>query len=523
LAFRKGSSWASWAPLVVALASLSCFQIALSSARAPTADWGDPDTAHRLWQHLSATSIREAFDQQIFATTLGPWRMHGAAMMRRLAEDLGPFGPLAALLALVALVRQREERELFLILLALLAVEVVYIVGINPMGGADRQTGIPLAFITALALGVALGPYFREGGPRLWLGAPLLGVFLVLPAAFLSVPDFAVTRSWAPHAWAREQLARLPTGSLLATQGDDLAAGTWAAQRLEGARPDVDVVVSQHLYRKVPDRVEGRVLAQILRPAFAACSEAERARSLAKAHAKHGAGPLIGESPGSDMLVALDWTASTELGLVLGGLHLAQGQDAPSPEVFVASTRAQVEALAPLLETHEDQRRLATALSTRVRAWLRSAGHDEANNQAAIAAYQILFETLKIELPGPLVSLGALVDRAGDGPRAIALTREALVLDPDRRLALGNLALYLSRAPETHEEALGLARRVAELYPGQIASWRRLEQICGKLGERECAARAAERRTALEQARAQRARAKCAPVGTSTVNERPTQ
>jgi tetratricopeptide (TPR) repeat protein len=523
-AFRRGRAWALWAPMVVVLASLTVFQIALSSARAPVADWGDPDSAHRLWQHLNAASIRAAFDQQIFATTLGPWVMHGRAMLERLGEDLGPFGPLAALMAMVLLARDPDERPTFWMLLGLLLVETVYIVGINPMGGADRQTGIPVAVAAVLAVALAAGSRMSESGPRQWLGGPILLGVLVLPAGMLSLPDFSVTRSWAPHAWTREHLSRVSSESLLVTQSDDLAAGSWAAQSLEGARPDLVIVPAQHLYRKLPDRAREDGRALLLAPAFEACTEAERARALAVAHREYGRGQMIAEAPGSEMLSALPWRAPEALGMVLGEVRADMPRDGAiaSPELFTEVVRVEIEALQGLLPTHEDQRRLATALSSRVRAWLRVAGHDERNNQAAIDAYRVLFESLQIELPGPLVSLGALVDRAGDSQAAIALTREALTLDPDRRLALSNLALYLSRQPETRAEALDLARRVTELYPQQIASWRRLEQICDLAKDTLCRDEASARRAALSEAKSSRARAQCEGVGTSVSDERPT-
>jgi tetratricopeptide (TPR) repeat protein len=519
VAQRRAAAWSVWAPTVVVCATLTVFQIALSSARSPVSDWGDPDSALRLWQHLNAASIQAAFEGQILSTKLGPWIMHGSAMVERVAEDLGPLGPLAGLLGLVWLGLQGRERGMFWMLTGLLVVEVIYVVGINPMGGDDRQTGIPLALVVVLCVGLGLGEKLSEGGPRLWLFGPLVAVGLVLPAAFLSVPDFSVTRSWAPHAWARDQLSRVPRDALFVTQSDDLAAGLWAARRLEGARPDVELVVAQHLYRKLPDRALGRRGEKLLRPAFERCSEADRARALVGAYASLEEGPVIAESPGSDMLAALAWRSelSSGLGLALGEVRVGVPPDegVAEPEAFVQQVRAEVDRLLPLLPTAEDRRRLATALSSRVRSWLRVAGHDQRHNAAAIEAYRILFSSLQIELPGPLVSLAALLDRSGKHEEAIALTRDALALDPNRRLALSNLALYLSRSASQQAEALELARRAADLYPRQSSVWRRLEQVCGQAGESSCAQEAAAQGSALAQDQRERARAACDRVGTS--------
>lgn len=526
VALRRKRAWSWWAPTVVVCASICVFQIALSSARAPVADWGDPDSATRLWQHLNASSITAAFDDQIFATTLGPWRLHGRAMFERLAQDLGPMGPMAGVFTFLWLARQSRERPLFWMLLGLLAVEFVYIAGINPMGGADRQTGIPLSLVIVLAVGLALGALFKDGGPRLWLLGPLVAVVLILPAALLSVPDFAVTRSWAPHAWARDQLARVPTEALVSTQSDDLAAGLWAAQRLEGARPDLALVPAQHLYRKLPDGAS-QDEQSYLRPAFELCTEAERAQALVSAYTKLERGPVIIEAPGSAMLSALPWRSpsSAGLGLVLGEARVGVPMDdgVLEPEAFLEQVERELDRLLPLLPTAEDQRRLATALSSRVRSWLRVAGHDEVNNRAAIEAYRLLFREVRLELPGPLVSMGALLDRAGKHDEAVILTRDALALDPNRRLALSNLSLYLARSPDGLEEAMALAQRATELYPKLASSWRRLEQVCLQRGDEACAHTAAARSVALSEARRARARAGCPGVGTLRLQERPSR
>ena len=58
-----------------------------------------------------------------------------------------------------------------------------------------------------------------------WAVLPLLSAVLVLPPALVGLPDVAVTRSWAPHAWTRGALAQLPPGTLLLTHLPAASAG----------------------------------------------------------------------------------------------------------------------------------------------------------------------------------------------------------------------------------------------------------------------------------------------------------
>lgn len=518
-ALRRKQRWALHAPWVVVVASLPLLGLALASSRFVWADWGDPDGVRRLWEHANATSIRAAFGSQILPTTWLPWAHESRLAFGRWVEDIGPFGPVSVVVAVGYLLRDtrrlagaaaKSERRALGALLALFVVEWIYVVGINPMGGIDRQTGVPLAMLAALVVGLALASIEVRMRPRAlrWALLPGVAALLWLSPGLRSLEDFAATRSWGPHAWTRSALAQLPAGAAWLTVSDDMAAGWRAAQTLEGARPDVAVYPSQHLYRSVPDAVVQRQpdFAKALSSAYGGCTEADRVVAFANAWRQ----PLFVENPGLDMVRALPADLSTPL--PLGKVDLRATAEAVDAAGLRRITRAALQASDGNLATPTDQRRVAQAVSARVRAWLSANPDHPRAIDAAIAAYREVIEHTGIELAGTLVSLGALVDRRGETQKAIALTRRALEVEPGRRLALTNLALFLSRDPSTRVEARAAAEAAAGLHPQRAGTWRRLAQVCAAMGDTACVERADARaqRAALARARAGAEHPSCA-------------
>ncbi|HVI02346.1 MAG TPA: DUF2723 domain-containing protein, partial [Enhygromyxa sp.] len=299
LAWRRAEPWARWAPLCVGMACAVVLTLPLASSRGPMADWGDPESWRSVWAHVQASAIRESFADKLAGMGRAAWLLHARLAVVRLSEDLGPFGLLLAIaalcfglarpLSLAARERERsrtrnseqepegrpdgrgsrdgsarhgggqpngrhqtqpdDDHRLFRWIAWVAIVELVYAVAINPMGGHDRQTGLALVLLAALALGVGVHRATEQRPPLRWVALPLLACALWIPSAFESLADARVTRSWAPHEWTREVLARTPSDALVLSQTDDLSAGLTAGRALEGARPDLVVVAAQHLYR----------------------------------------------------------------------------------------------------------------------------------------------------------------------------------------------------------------------------------------------------------------------------------
>jgi tetratricopeptide (TPR) repeat protein len=437
----------------------------------------------RLWDHLNARSIRAAFADEILPTSAPLWRHNFVGAMGRLAQDLGPIGPGLAIACVVVLVAGRNARSgLGLVILWVSCVELFYVVGINPMGGAERQTGLPLSLLAALAVGLVIGPWARGPSRLRRAMLPLIGTVVVVPAALASSADVIETRSWGAHAWTRAALGQLPPGALLLTQTDDLAAGVTAAMVLEGARPDVTTAPAQHLYRPMSEWAGARPRDRAIWTAAAReASEADRIEAAIETHE----GAVALEHPGVRLFAAVDWWSS------LGRVPLGIAGPGLDPTTVSPVTGAdEIDRWLPRLSGREDRTRLAEAVANRARGRLSRQPDAVAD---AVLAFEDVIRRVLPDHPSTLVGLAVLYARRGELTRAIALTRAALAIEPERNAALLNLALYLSSNPGTRAEAEAVAARAAELRPWRVDVWQRLAQVREAAGDEEGAQEARER------------------------------
>ncbi len=485
LAWRARAPWARWAPVVCAWASLVILALPLASVGAPELDWGDPDTLGGAIEQLAARSIREAYADEILPASWPAWLLHGRGVLERLAEDLGAPGLTVAVVCMGLSLRTDPHeppaitRATALAVAWLVAALLFYAVGINPMGGPDRQTGLPLALLAALVVGDASRRWLRDRGRLRWGVLPLLATVLSLPPALRSTPDAVATRSWAPHAWTRAALSQLPPGTLLLTQSDDLAAGVAAARQLEGARPDVIAVPAQHLYRPTPETAAADPRrAAIWDAAHTADDEVGR---IEAAIAAHEGGPVALESAGAGLFGRVRWwSVHGRLPLSLAG---------PGVSALGVVPPAEVARWLPRLPAPDDRRRLAVALAN----WARAHAQHGGSIEAAAAALELSLGAVDDRHASAMVTLAALHDRLGDRAGAIALTRRALELEPGRHAALTNLALYLLRDPATLPEALEAAEEAVALRPWKADGWARLAEVRAAAGDAEGAAEARAR------------------------------
>src|SRR5690606_16745779 len=187
-------------PLVAVLATAVVLALPLASARNPDTDWGDPETFGALWDHLAARSIRDSYADEILPASGLLWLENFERTLARLAEDLGPPGLALVGLALIAtwVCKKEERRAMWPVAAAMswfVLVELVYAVGINPMGEADRQTGLVLAPMAALLVADQLRRALAERRRLQWVLPPLVWTLVVLPAALVGVPDLFTTVS----------------------------------------------------------------------------------------------------------------------------------------------------------------------------------------------------------------------------------------------------------------------------------------------------------------------------------------
>jgi tetratricopeptide (TPR) repeat protein len=486
VAMRRGRPWARWAPVTVAWACCTALTLPLSSVRGPRADWGDPDTASALYDHVMASSIRNAYADEILPSSTAMWWHNFEAFAAQLAEDLGPLGPVAIGLALVMLWLRWADgpaaRRVAAGLLWLVGIEVFYAVAINPMGIRDRQTGLLLAPLGALAIGEALRRALTGRRRLRWAVVPLTWVTLVLPAALASWHDLRATRAWTPQAWTRAVVAELPPRSLLLMQSDDLAAGVAYAKIVEGTRPDVVAVVGQHLYKPPTEAVQASpVESKVWAAAARGTTEAERVEAAAAAYP----GPVAIEHAATAIFKGVRlWSDAGRIPLRLLGVRPPATRRPPAEQA-----REFIDYWQPRWQTLEDRERVAVALTNFARGLVRATGDID----GAQAVLEGVLSRVWADHASTLVTLGAIRDRLGDTPEAIRLTRRALELEPDRAAALTNLALYLGREPTTRPEAMALAERATQLRPWRADGWARLAALREAAGDEKGAASARER------------------------------
>ncbi len=472
-AVRHRRPYALWAPLVVVFASACVLAIPLAAAREPVTSWGDPQTWSTMIDHVLARSIRTAFADEMLPASWAMWLANADGAIARLGEDLGPSGPILGAVALVAVwvgSTRPADRPAIATVSAWGLGSLVYAVGINPMGGVDRQTGLVLAWCVVLLVAVVLDRPLQTR-PRLRQAVlPVVWTVLVAPAAIRSSADFGSLPSWAPHAWTRGALAQLPPSTLLLTQSDDLSAGLTWARVIEGARPDVTTWPGQHLHRppgpgrRAEDPALWRAVAE-------AGSEARRIEAAIASHD----GPVALEHAGSGVFAAVRFDGA------FAGLPLAIADTSPP------AITEQIAAWLPRLPCAEDRRRLAVAVAEWARGHVRRGG----DLGEAVAALQTTLVDVDPGHPGSMITLGGLFDRMGDPASAIEWTRRGLAADPTRQVALLNLALYLARDPDADArgrsaalaEATALAERAVALRPWRAEAWMRLAEVRAAAGD----------------------------------------
>src|SRR5690606_5504780 len=200
-------------------------------------------------------------------------------------------------------------------------------------------------------------------------------------------------------------------------------------------------------------------------------------------------GPVALEAPRTGVFAAVPWWSEHgRLPLRVAGPGAEAVVGVPPP--------AELERWLPRLPTAEDRRRLAVGLADWAGGLVRQGGPVE----AAGALLELSLSQVDDRHASALVTVAALRDRVGDRAGAIALTRRALELEPGRHAALVNLALYLSRQPETRDDALDAAEQAAALRPWKADGWARLAQVREAAGDADGAARARARADAAQGA-----------------------
>jgi hypothetical protein len=193
-------------------------------------DWGDPSSFSTLWDHVMGARIRAAYADQF-------GQLHWADAQRFGGQLMGVV-PGLLLLGLLGMIRAfRMPAARWLIVIWLL--DTLYAIALNPMGLRDFQNGVP--GLMALGMAAALALDFsraRLTGPLL-VGVCLLGA---LPGLF----EWQHRTDRGLSVWLEAADSGAPPEAVAFVASDNVAAGYAFRQVVEGARPDLAVIVRQH-------------------------------------------------------------------------------------------------------------------------------------------------------------------------------------------------------------------------------------------------------------------------------------
>lgn len=448
---RRGARWPLYAPVVtLSIAAALQLQMPARSAtdRVAALDWGHPDELGATWDHLTARRIRASFGDEIMSDRPVVVAEHGRQLAVQIADGLGPLALLLALAGAVWLVSRRRHWFLFAAIACVVAIDAIYSVWINPMGLRDGQNATALAVAAAAlaGLGLAWGSA-RLGRAAPWAGA-VIAVIAALPPLLISAAEVGPGAAGEmARRWSEAALDQLPPRAVALTRSDSLSAGLLFLTAAEGARPDVTVLVRQHLADG--ERVEALLGASVQRRV-----EIDRARPLAAvlASGRPAFWELADDAP----------PPGTGVGVPLA--PVAGGGDIAASAANLARLFADSGA-DPLA-----RRELARSVTTLGRIAFAGGELDRAAAlfDAAIAARPTHAEAL--------VNRGAVHARRGDLEAAAAITERALAIEPNRVTALINAARYRAALGD-RDQAGRHARRALAVDPSDRRATALLEGL----------------------------------------------
>jgi len=248
--------WASRSALAAALALLAGAAIYLYLPLRATADpllnWGQPDTAQRVWQHVTAQQYRVS----LFSASLWPQVVQAAQLWWT------QFTPIGLALALAgAWCMAKAQRALFWTLLAVIAFTMLYAWAYVIEDDGDAYY---LPAFVAGAVWVAWGAdaVWRLGSRlrlRLRAGEDAQAARVWQARAVgLVVIGAALTMNWAAcdrrndtiaEDYVRDAFAEIAEGGVLLTRDWQAYAPALYLQGVEGLRPDLSVIDVELLRR----------------------------------------------------------------------------------------------------------------------------------------------------------------------------------------------------------------------------------------------------------------------------------
>ena len=443
----------------------------VAAGRDPLLNWGDPSSLDRFVAHLSGQRIRDSFGGRIGGSGIVEIVANATMAGRNLVESLWPILPLA--ISGVVLGGRRRPLAVVILLFLILA-DLAFAVFINPMGIFDLQVLMTATWATAVLAGIGASEIafamIGRAGTAGWLATGGLAALLVV-FQWISAP---ADRDMSGLHGAREITDHVvrdyPWGSIVMTASDDLSSILLGRQAVEDSRPDLAILVKQHLSDQafvtrrlnpfrlafpaggrasILDAVDARPFESAGETASDGLARAVRTfMPLAPVFLEPGEG-RVDESVIDLFQPAFPlWVAAAPVASGPGG-----SPDGPFREVQIAS-------LASMTHLH--------GLDRWGRAWL--------------AEFNRLLGTR-----------AAMAGRDGD---ALKLLQRAVTVNPDDFRAWHNLGV-LADAGGDSGIAVKLVANSVSINPGYARGWQTLAAVAGRAGRHDLARDSLRRAAAL--------------------------
>jgi hypothetical protein len=218
---------------------LASLYLPIRSSTLPNRDWGAPRTLETLIDHIMGQRIRDSYSD-----SMGHWDTGAVADFGMQLLESCP-----TLLVLGCAGLMAFKSALFIrIYAAIFSLDLAYSILINPMGIRDYQNG----WLATLALGVLASAsigFVRRQYRSMDLQIRVLLCALVLWQAiqYVSHEEFSQRNPW--HEAITKLAQQLQPESLVFTVSDSASSMFAFIQVSQGDRPDLAVVVRQHVFR----------------------------------------------------------------------------------------------------------------------------------------------------------------------------------------------------------------------------------------------------------------------------------
>ena len=470
----RGRKWPRLVPLLTLITCASMYAyLPLRSSTEKTArvDWGHPRTASALAAHISAERPRRAFSASdrvrhsaaaMRSTHFAVIAHNATSFIREIAEQLGPTALLASLFGFGLLLFRRQSRWIGCALIVALLGDTLYSFWLNPMGLVDLQNGVFVLFCLCIGVGIGIAAFANALGKAAAYAGTVATVAIVFPTfdvGWSAVQE--ASHGDAPRAWAESALSHVPPRGVAIVQNDSTAAGLIFLTTTEAARPDVAVLVRQHL---VGDWQRTK---QMLDKSDAQC--------LPHRDPRRCPSNLL-SSPSLAAVLQLHRPVAWEIGRdsppggLIPGVPLSRISNTPiTPATFLESLDVAVFTLSD----HSGQPGAMDRAARRVYA-VSSVGLGRVAYQSGdLARASGLFDAAVAIRPNHLAGLinrAAVYARQKEFRRAIQLHEQVLSLDPNHVQAHLNIARWKIRL-EQDKAAIPHLERALHLDPNHASGW----------------------------------------------------